>query len=95
MTGTSYWKLNDNALQHHEWITNITFDSPHTSQTPNNFDLHHYDMVKNKMRDGLRSLCIFLHKQALHEERHLLAEISKIENHISSNGADPVLIQQL
>ena len=46
------------------------------------------------MRDGLRSLCIFLHKQALHEERYLLAEISKIENHISSNGADPVLIKQ-
>ena len=95
MTGTSYWKLNDNALQHHEYITGLIFDSLHTSHTRNNLDLHHYDIVKNKMRDGLRSLCIFLHKQALHEERYLLAEISKIENQISSNGADPVLIKKL
>ena len=94
MTGTSYWKLNDKALQHHEYITSI-IDSLHISHNPNNFDLHHFDIVKNKMRDGLRSLCIFLHKQALHEERHLLAEISKIENQISSNGADPVLIKKL
>ena len=75
MTGTSYWKLNDNALQHPEYITSIIFDSLHTSHNPNNFDLHHYDIVKNKMRDGLRSLCIFLQKQALHEEQYLLAEI--------------------
>ena len=34
-------------------------------------------------------------KQTLHEERYLLAEISKIENQMSSNGADPVLIKQL
>ena len=96
MTGSSYWKLNDNVLLHHDYITGIIFDTPlHTSHNPNNFDLHHYDLVKIKMRDRLRALCIFLHKQALHEERYLKAETSKFENHISSNGADPVLIIQL
>ena len=96
MTGTSYWKLNDNVLLHHDYITGIIFDTPlHTSHNPNNFDLHHYDLVKIKMRDRLRALCIFLHKQALHEERYLKAETSKFENHISSNGADPVIIKQL
>ena len=95
MTGTSYWKLNDNVLQHHDYITGIIFDSLHTSQNPNNFDLHHYDFVKAKMRDRLRSLCIFLHRQAVHEERYLIAEISKVENEISNNGAEPVVIKQL
>ena len=95
MTGSSYWKLNDNVLLHHDYITGIIFDTLHTSHNPNNFDLHHYDLVKTKMRDHLRALCIFLHKQALHEERYLNAEISKLENHISNNGADPVLIKQL
>ena len=95
MTGTSYWKLNDNALQHHEYITSIIFDALHTSHNSNNFDLHHYDQVKNKMREGLRSLCNFLHKQALYEEQYLLAEISKLETHISNNGSEPVLIKQL
>ena len=47
------------------------------------------------MRDRLRALCIFLHKQELLEERYLNAEISQLENHICNNGADPVLIKQL
>ena len=47
------------------------------------------------MRDRLRALCIFLHKQARHEERYLNAEISKLEHHISNNDVDPVLIKQL
>ena len=68
MTGSSYWKLNDNALLHHDYITSIIFDNLHTSHNPNNFDVHHYDLVKTKMRDRLRALCIFLHKQALHED---------------------------
>ena len=95
MTGSSYWKLNDNVLLHHEYITGIIFDTLHTSHNPNNFDLHHYDLVKTKMIDRLRALCIFLHKQALHEERYLNAEVSKLEYHISNNDADPVLIKQL
>ena len=95
MTSTSYWKLNDNALQHHAYIATIISDSLQTSHNQNNFHLHHYDVVKNKMRDRLRSLCIFLHRQAVHEERYLMAEISKVENEISNNGADPVLIKQL
>ena len=57
--------------------------------------MHHYDLVKNKMRDGLRSLYIFLHRQAVHEEKYLSAEISKVEKEITNNGADPVLIKQL
>ena len=47
------------------------------------------------MRDGLRSLCIFTHRQAVDEERYLSAETSKVENEISNNGADPVLFEQL
>ena len=87
MTGSSYWKLNDNVLFHHDYITGIIFDTLHTYHNPNTFDLHHYDLVKTKMRDRLRALCIFLHKQALHEERYLNAEFSKLEHHISKNGA--------
>ena len=95
MTGSSYWKLNDNVLLHHDYMTGIIFDTLHTYHNPNTFDLHHYDLVKTKMGDRLRALCIFLHKQALHEERYFNAEISKLEHHISINGADPVLIKQL
>ena len=95
MTSTSYWKLNDNALQHSAYIASIITESLQTSHDLNNSHLHHYDLVKNTMRDRLRSLCIFLHRQAVHEERFLIAEISKVENEISYNGADPVLIKQL
>ena len=83
MTGTSYWKLKDNALQHHAYITSIISDSLQTSHNPNNFNLHHYDLVKNKMRDRLQSLCIFLHRQVIHEERFLIAEISRRTIHSS------------
>ena len=95
MTSSSYWKLNDNALIHHDYITSIIFDTLHSSHNPNNFDVQHYDRVKTKMRDHLRALCIFLHKQALHEERYLNAEILKLEHQISNNDVDPVLIKQL
>ena len=95
MTSTSYWKLNDNALQHYAYIESIITESLQTSHDLNNSHLHHYDLVKNTMRDRLRSLCIFLHRQAVHEERFLIAEISKVENEISYNGADSVLIKQL
>ena len=95
MTSTSYWKLNDKALQHHVYIASIISDSLLTSHNQNTSHLHHYDLVKNKMRDRLRSLCIFLHRQAVHEERYLIAGISKVEHQISHNGADPVLIKQL
>ena len=95
MTSTSYWKLNDNALQHYAYIATIITESLQTSHDLNNSHLHHYDLVKNTMRDRLRSLCIFLHRQAVHEERFLIAEMSKVENEISNNGADTVLIKQL
>ena len=95
MTGTSYWKLNDKALQHHAYITSLISDSLETSHDPNTFALNHYDLVKNKMRDHLLSLCILLHRQVIHDERNLIVEISKVENQISNNGADPVLIEQL
>ena len=95
MTGTSYCKLNDNALQHHAYITSIISGSLQTSHNPNNFTLQHYDHDENKMRDRLRSLCIFFHRQVVHEERYLIAEISKVENQISNNGTDPVLIKEL
>ncbi len=95
MTSSSYWKLNDNALIHHDYITSIIFDTLHSSHNSNNFDVQHYDRVKIKMRDHLRALCIFLHKQALHEERYLNAEILKLEHQISNNDVDPVLIKQL
>ena len=58
MTGTSYWKLNINALQHHDYITGIISDSLQTSHKPKNFDSHHYDLVKNNMTDRLHPLCI-------------------------------------
>ena len=95
LTGSSYRKLNDNVLLHHDYITSIIFDTLHASHNPNNFILHHYDLVKTNMRDRLRALCIFLHRQAFYEERYLNAEISKLEHHISNNDVDPVLIKQL
>ena len=95
ITGTSYWKLKDNALQHHPVLASVIADSIQTSNSQNQFHLHHYDLVKYKMRDGLRSLCIFTHRQAVDEERYLSAETSKVENEISNNGADPVLFEQL
>ena len=80
-----------NILPIQQALSQIPY-KPHNSH---NFDLHHYDPTKNKMRDRLRSLCIFLNKQVMHEERYLMAEISKVEIQISINGADPVLIKQL
>ena len=48
VTGSSYSKLNDNVLLHYDYITSIIFDTLHTTRNPNNFTLHHYDLVKPK-----------------------------------------------
>ena len=86
----SYWKFNDNVLQHHVVIQEIIRASCNSVD-----ELDSYDTSKNLIRDKLRSLCIQCARVENHEESAIIKEIRQIENAICQAGSNEVLLRQL
>ena len=84
--GKGIWRLNDEILEDKTMITQIL----HQSLESNHGNAKNYDILKSRIRDSLRLICIRNFKKKRMLEKQLMKEVENSERHLQTKiKADP------